>query len=210
MDSILFWGGALVVVSILSPLLKYVIAMTAGRKVGEMALAGQPDTIHLVAAGPGAWKNANPPRRLVDSLAGVGFVDAGVHSVPEMPGVIVQVLAHPGEGFYAAVYEHPAVGHWIDLVCKFQDGTSITWTTSKPTGLDPRPGHPMVNLPGMDPTLVYEKARATRPRRPVEPASIAYAVNAFETGYAESIAYRKGVGVSNREATKVAGAQLAA
>ena len=47
MDSILFWIGALIVFSVLSPLIKYVIAVVAGKQIGARALAQQPDRIGL-------------------------------------------------------------------------------------------------------------------------------------------------------------------
>jgi len=204
MDSIFFWLGALVVLTLVSPLIKYVVAFVAGRAIGAEALAAQPDTIRLIEPRGDARSDGAAMRRPSDELARLGFRDAGLHAVAEMPGVLVHLMAHPDEGFYAAVYHHPQAGVWFDIVSRFQDATSITWSTSKPTGLDPRPGHPMVHLHGQSPSAVFEKARSTRPRRPVVPAGSTQAVTIFEQAYAESMAYRKGKGITTAEVVKMA------
>ncbi|HEY2955278.1 MAG TPA: hypothetical protein VGK89_08525 [Candidatus Eisenbacteria bacterium] len=207
MNEILFWVGALVVFSLLSPLLKYVIAAVAGKQIGAKALAQQPDHIHLQRGG--AWKNAGAPRKSVEAFTSRGFADAGVHTIADMPGVVVQLLAHPGDGFYAAVYEHPQAGTWFDLVTRYQDGTSVTYSTARPTALKPRPGHPSVNLQGADPGTVIDKALAQRPRRTLQAASVADAVSVFEESYAESMAYRKQEGISTREVLGTAARKVA-
>jgi len=209
MSDILFWVGALVVFSLLSPLLKYVIAAVAGKQIGAKALAQQPDRIHLQRGGPSAWKNAAAPRKTVDAFASRGFADAGVHTIAEMPGVVVQLLAHPGDGFLAAVYEHPQAGTWFDLVSRFQDGTSVTYSTSRSTALKPRPGHPTVNLPGGEPLAVLDKALAQRPRRPLTAAIPDEAVRVFEQSYADSTAYRKQEGISTKEVLGTAARKVA-
>ena len=204
MGSILFWVVALVVVTLLSPLLRVAIALVAGKRIGANALAQQPDHIHLERCSPAAWKNGAVPRKVASDLASRGFEDAGVYAIPEMPGIIVQLLAHRGEGFYAALYEHARAGVWLDLVSRFQDGTSVTYTTSPATALKPRPGHPSVNLRGVETLAVFDKARVMRPRRPLTAVSADQAVSVFEESYAEQIAYRKQVGISTREVVNTA------
>ena len=209
MSDILFWVGALIVFSLLSPLLKYVIAAVAGKQIGAKALAQQPDRIQLQKAGPSAWKNAGAPAKAVDAFTSRGFADAGVHTIAEMPGVVVQLLAHPRDGFYAAVYEHPQAGTWFDLVSRFQDGTTVTYSTSRPTALKPRPGHPTINLSGVEPLAVLDKALAQRPRRPLQAATPAEAVSVFEQGYADAMVYRKQEGISTREVLGTAARKVA-
>ena len=123
----------------------------------------------------------------------------GGHAGAEMPGVVVQLLASARDGFYAALYEHPQAGHWFDLISRFQDGTSVTYSTARPTALKPRPGHPTVNLPGAGAPAALNRALMLRPRRPLQVVSVQEAAHAFEQGYAESMAYRKGVGISTGE-----------
>ena len=209
MDSILFWVGALIVVSVLSPLIKYAVAAVAGKKIAATALAHQPDRIHLQPGGPDSWKHASAARRVVEPLVSRGFADAGVHTIPELPGVVVQLLAHVKDGLYAAVYEHPQAGSWFDLVTRYQDGTSVTYSTSLPTALKPRPGHPTVNLPGIEPLAVLDRILAQRPRRTLKPASPDQAVGVFEQGYADSVDYRRQVGISTSEVVGTAARKIA-
>lgn len=204
MDSILFWAGALVVVTVLSPVLRIVIAAVAGKQIGATALAKQPDTIHLERRDPSAWKSFAQVRQIVGPLRTRGFVDAGVHAIREMPGLLVQLLAHPGEGLYAAVYEHPKAGIWLDLVSLFQDGTSSTFSTSPPTALAQRPGHPSVNMHGKDPITVLDKALAERGSNWLVKVSPDQAVKVFEQAYADAIAWRKQTGISTGEVVKTA------
>src|SRR5206468_11713222 len=110
MSSILFWVGALVAFTLLAPLLRLAIAAVAGKEIGERALAKQPDQIHLQKADPSAWKDAAAAGKTVDALATRGFADAGIYTVAEMPGVVVQLLASARDGFYTAIYEHPRAG----------------------------------------------------------------------------------------------------
>jgi hypothetical protein len=204
MSSIVFWLVLLGLVTVLSPVLRLVIAGLFGKQIGAAALAKQPDAIHLEKRDPTAWRNAGAVRAIVGPLTARGFVDVGVHAVREMPGLLIQMLASPKDGFYAAVYEHPQAGVWFDLFSRFQDGTSITFTTARPTGLDPRPGHPSVNLTGVGPTQVLDKALTDRPRQWLQAVSPDQAVSTFEKAYAESAAYRKQAGISTREVVKTA------
>jgi hypothetical protein len=199
MNSILFWLGALVVVSVLSPVLRIVIAAVGGKQIGAAALAQQPDRIHLQRTGPQAWRNAGAATKLSDAFLSRGFEDAGIHSVAEMPGLVIQLLAHYGDSFYAAIYQHPKAGTWYDVISQYEDGTSVTYTTARPTALKQRPGHPTVNLPGADPARVLDKALGQRPRRPLKQATAALAADVFENAYADSIAYRKQAGISTGE-----------
>lgn len=209
MGSILFWVGALIVFTLISPLIKYVIALVAGKQIGAQALAQQPDRIHLQRTGPQTWKNPARPSAIATALTSRGFQDVGVYTIPEMPGLLVQLLANSRDGFYAAIYEHPQAGVWFDLVSRFQDGTSVTFSTSRPTALKPRPGHPSVNLSGLEPVAVLEKALAQRPNRYVQAVSTSMAVGVFEQSYAESIAYRKQTGISTGEVVRTAGRKVA-
>ena len=183
--------------------------MLGVQQIGARALAQQPDRIQLRPGSSGSWKNAAAARKVAGSLASRGFADAGVHTVPELPGVVVQLLAHVKDGLYAAVYEHPKAGIWFDLVSRYQDGSSVTYSTSLPTPLKPRPGHPTVNLPGIEPLALLDRILAQRPRRPLKPASPDQAVSVFEQGYADSIDYRKQVGISTGEVVGTAARKTA-
>src|SRR5262249_2848587 len=136
--------------------------------------------------------------------------DAGTYRVPELPGLIVQLMANSSDNQYAAIYEHPKAGPWFDVYSHYEDGTSFTCTTARPTGLDPRPGHPAVNLPAARPQPLIERVRPESAYKHPKPATRDNAVRAFENAYAEATAWRKQKGISAEEVGKVASRRKAA
>jgi hypothetical protein len=204
METVLIVLAVLILLPIVKRLLVFGLARLIGRAIGQAALNQQPDEISLSPTGKNAWKKANDANHLAESLLTRGFRDAGVFRIEEMPGVVVQLLAKPEECFYAAVYEHPQVGCWIDIATRYTNGDGSTFTTSKPTGLAPRPGHPMVHSPGTGPLALYARARAERARGEMHPATVEHAVEDFEASYAESTAWRKAKGISACEVAEVA------
>jgi len=204
MPSILFWVGALVVLTMLGKFSRVIIASIWGKDIGGKALAQQPDQIHLVRTETDRRKNAATALGLVDALKGRGFKDAGIHEIPEMPGVTVQLLAQFDEGFYAAIYDHPAAGCWFDIVTRYQDGTASTFTTARATGLKPRPGFPVVNAPGTSAPDLLARARRERPRSPFKSASVETVARDFADAYADQMSWRKNQGISTGEVVDVA------
>jgi hypothetical protein len=197
-------GGAVALFVVARPLSRLVIAGALGKQVGATALAQQPDTIHLEPAPAEAWRDAENARRVTTALQTLGFETAGTFRVPELPGITLELLAHPGESMYAAVYEHPRAGAWFEYFVRCQDGTSVTFTTLEPTGLDDRPDHPIVRAVGADPRSLFEKAQERKPRKPLDPARASSVVGVFEHGYADSMAWRKQQGISRTEVMRVA------
>jgi hypothetical protein len=204
MKTILIVTAILLVLPIVKQLIVFGIARLIGRAVGQAALNQQPDEIQLIEADSRAWKNAQAAAIIADPLTARGFQDAGIYRIPEMPGVIVGLMAKPEERFLAAIYEHPQVGHWMDITTLYEDGTSSTFTTSKPTGLVDRPGHPMIHAPGAGPLALYARARAERGRGRMKATPVADAAQEFERSYAESTAWRKRRGISACEVAEVA------
>lgn len=181
-----------------------------GRAIGQAALARQPDLIHLAAGDPDGWRDRDGARVLAEGFRHHGFADAGTYEVVEMAGVRVRLLVHEPGGLVAAVYEHPQAGQWFDVVARYGDGTSITFTTSPPTGLTPRPGHPVVHAPReTSPRALVERAGWERPPGFLEPASVKGVVRLFEDAYAETMAWRKERGISAAEVAAVARRQAA-
>lgn len=184
--------------------LKALLGRTVAGYISGKAMAAQPDEIHLSRVGSQAWSNAVGAEALARPLLDEGFNDAGTCTVTEMPGVVLRMLANGRESFYAVIYEHPQAGQWMDLVTRYQDGTSSTFTSCKPTGLAQRPGHPNVHVPGAKPLALLERARKERPQAPMQHAAVDAAMAVFERAYAEETAWRKGRGVSLEEIGEVA------
>jgi len=211
MTRILILAGALLAVTLLRNVLPFLIARIFGRAIGSHALAQQPDEIHLEKSGPNAWKDPNAVRPLASPLLERGFRDAGIYQVKELPGLTLQLVVKSDESMLGAIYEHPKAGHWAEVACRYQDGGSVTYSSSRPTGLAQRPNHPVINLPELDTGALYEKARAERPKdRALDSVSAFTVVRMFERAYAESLAYRKQTGISAREVGEVATMRKAA
>jgi hypothetical protein len=175
-----------------------------GRAIGQAALGQQPDTIHLEAVDPDAWLDRDAAHELAWEFAEQGFAGAGTNRIVEMQAFRVHLLVHEADRLVAAIYEHPQAGQWFDVVAGYADGTSITFTTARETGLDPRPGHPVVHAPPTSPRALIERLRWERPAGTLRPATIDSVVRDFETAYADSTAWRKGRGISAAEVARVA------
>jgi hypothetical protein len=200
MDALLLFVCLLVVLYLVGR----AVARTFASAVGRTALERQPDQIHLEAVRSHCWVDEAAAESTTEALAENGFEDAGTYRVPEMEGVVVRLLANPTESLYAAIYEHQQAGFWLDVVAGYQDHTSITFTTSRPTGLRPRPGHPVVHAPGISTFLLCERVLKEMPEGTLRPATVSRAVHDFEEAYAEYMAWRKAHGVTPQEVAEVA------
>jgi len=202
----------------MSIILKLVIALIvipivlrlAALAIGKHALAQQPDRIRLHRRDARVWHNPQTVETLARALAWKGFQDAGIYTVDEMPAVRLQLFADIDRSILGIVYEHSQAGQWVELVTRYEDGTSASFSTLRPTGLNLRPGHMTVNAPGLDPAALLARLVAERPRQPMKPVSAADAQGTFEEGYADQMAWRKQQGVSASEVAKVAAERKAA
>lgn len=159
------------------------------------APVGTPPRIHLERLVTPEWNDAAATAAQLDPLRALGFEDAGLFCVREMPDIRFQALAQPSESLYAVVYEHPAAGVWLDLVCRFQDGTSLTYlNTRQGSGMEQRPGHGKMRAPGLDPVALYQRILAERPQRPLLPARPEDFATTFEHAYAEEMDWRNSRG----------------
>jgi hypothetical protein len=198
----------LVVVAVVPRLVKLALVLFALKRArleiaGAIGLAATPDVIHLERPGEDDEHAATDAKRLAEELEREGFSDAGTFAVREMPGVLVRLLAHEEDCLWAAAYQHPVAGSWIDVVERRVDGGSTTWTTSPPTGLDQRPGHRQLHEPGASAAALVARARAERGPAAAFPARPAEARSTFERGYAESMAWKKQRGVTEAEVARL-------
>ena len=149
---------------VLTPLSRLLIAALFGRSIGEKALARQPDTITLAPTDPSRLRHAERLRAVVAEFQSAGFEDGGLHSIPEMPGVSVQLMAHRGDSMAAAIYDHPVAGLFFDTVSRYVDGSTCTYTTAPATGLKHRENTRVVSLPGAEPAALIQRAKRDRPQ----------------------------------------------
>ena len=160
--------------------------------LGKRAVEAQPDQITLERLADPNWRDASVGE-VVAAFCDAGFTDAGAYSVGNMPRVKVNILVKPTDRVAAHVYEHPDAGIWIELVTRYQDGTSTTLTTLPSTGQ---------NQPGWLTTIRTGKAPADDLLRKfiadrrlhsgvMKPVSVEEAPREFEEGYARYVLWRK-------------------
>lgn len=174
----------------------------SGREeVGRRALAAQPDRITLLAVRGAPTAGAGS---ILAALAPLGFEDAGRFLVKEMAPLSVTFMVLPSESIIAVVYEHPQAGVWCDLASRFLDESSLTVSTAPlGGGLDQRPGHPVIRMPGAAPSILLDRFRTARAAEAAKPVAAAAVPEFFAEAYAESIAWRKSRGISEEEVRKV-------
>lgn len=204
----------LVVLGLLKPVLRLLLCVI-GRlvfrrfleSVGEKAVAEQPDRIHLT---PMEEAKENPDvAPMAAPLAAHGFQEAGCYKIEEMPGVVARFWVQPEQRVVACICEHPVAKTWIDLVSSYPDDTSVTYSTSRPTGLEPRPGNRKVNAPELGTEALYQRLLRERPAGEPEEWTAENAARKFEEAYAREIAWRKNKGVSAVEVARQVPSALA-
>jgi hypothetical protein len=179
-------------------------ALRAGLKdIGQQAMDKQPDTIHLSPLAAPAWRNPAEVERMCGPLLARGFKDIGIFTIPEMPGLQLQFLTRLSDSVYAVVYDHPKAGVWLNLVSRFQDGGSVTFSTNKDRGVETRPGKLIVYAPGASPEVLLQRILAERSNKPLVNVAADGVLKMFEEAYAEDIAWRKKRGPSATEVAKV-------
>jgi hypothetical protein len=204
MSEILWLAGALVVLAVLRPFLRVIIATLFGKAVGEAALARTPDRLQMRRTDARAWKDTAAATAPARPLLARGFEDAGVYASDSTPGLVLRLFAREEDSLRAAIYEHPKVGIWTETFVRFADGGSATFTTMPDPGLAPRPGHTVIRMPGASVESLVERAAADKRATPKRPARVESIAREFEADYADGMAWRKARGVTTREVVAVA------
>jgi len=158
--------------------------------IGKKAVDTQPDGIRLIRIATPVWDDTGV-QQFISSLRTAGFADAGAYSVDMMPGVKVAILVKPQDCVAAHVFEHPKTGTWIELVTRYQDGTSVTLTTLPSTG-QKQPAWLTTMRAAKTPAgdLVRQFMRDRRPGA-MKAISAEQAPRDFEEGFAKYMQWRK-------------------
>jgi len=185
--------GLVVIVVIALAIVAFFVIRGKFRKfvAGLGDLAGPPSEATLVPAESLAWKDSAGAARAANALKARGFVPAGRWTVAEMPGVLVDAFAHPAEGAWGVVCEHPQAGVWIDVVSVHADKSSITFTNAKSAGtLEQMPGRDKVVERDADPERIVARFFAERPNVPRAEHSPDRFKEDFERAYREEMEWR--------------------
>lgn len=170
---------------------------------GRRAAQKQPDEIHLRAAPEPAWVHGDEIESNARALRKLGFTEAGSYTVDVLP-VTIRFLVKESDRVYAAIYEHPKVGIWLNLIILHEDGTSVTFTNTQDRGLEKRPGHPIFYLHRATAAQLFAmlaQAVGGPQRRAVSAATIPAE---FEKAWADGVRWRKSRSFSVAEVASVA------
>jgi len=183
-------------------LLAVFLLSNAGRNalqdIGKKAVADQPDRIALHRLAGPDWQDPSV-EEMIASLRSAGFQEAGVFSVDKMPGVKVAILVQPQDAVAANVFEHAQAGVWIELVTRYQDGTTTTLTTLPSTGQN-QPSWLTTMRSGNAPAAeLVRQLIHDRPIRAMKAVSLEQAPQAFEEGFARYMSWRKATPITADE-----------
>jgi hypothetical protein len=175
--------------------------------IGARSIQQQPDRVHLIRRDRSAWKQEAAYNDFAPLLA-EGFEDAGTYGIDPLPDVMARFFVNPETKTYAVIYDHPKAGVWLNFVALYTNGDSSTYSNTPARGLNPRPGHEVVNEPGATAQELYKMFLARRPDGWMRSVDREAVIASFEKAYAEGMAWRKRQGVSVEEVLRVARTRL--
>ncbi|MFY9561566.1 MAG: hypothetical protein WAQ52_15135 [Terriglobales bacterium] len=201
--------AALAAIFLLKRVLTYLLMRQAGRQalaeVGKRAVTKLPEYISLSRVESPAWTNQELVRQQAEPLLRRGFQDAGVYSVDKMPGVYIRMLCQPQAGVAAHIYDHPRSGSWIEMVTRYDDGSTHAVSTLPPTGMK----HPeWFRKIQADKTIpankIYERFLPQRQQHGIKLVATNDVVREFEEVYHRLALWRQETGISAQEVAHVA------
>lgn len=103
------------------------------------------------------WKNAPQIAEWSEQLRGLGFVDAGAFTVPEMAGLQLAGFCHPTQRLVALIYDHTKIAPTFDICWERPDATGTSGTnTTLGAELSRRPGTNRVSIENGTIQQVYD------------------------------------------------------
>jgi hypothetical protein len=108
---------------------------------------------------------------MIAALKKLGFVDAGRYTIDQLPGARMAALVDIERSAAAAIVDVPGNQPFIDLGCRYTDGTWMTYSTSPSTGLERPAGMPIIRFEGATAEELAEQFFAHRPPGPFDPVS---------------------------------------
>lgn len=164
-----------------------------GRVLKNRTASAPPARIQLTPV-TASGKHAKELLARKRDLDACGMKRIGTYRVDPL-NVICTAFSNDAESMCAVVYQHPAVGCFVDVVSMNTLGRTFTASNAPAGGtLDQREGHPKV----FDRTLtipeMFELVKERRPEGPWESWSAGTFAPKFETAYAEEMDWRAGRG----------------
>lgn len=174
------------------------------KRVGEKALAKQPDRIRLNRVSFPAWLDAKKVAAQAEPLLALGFKDLGVYVPDKLPDAKMKILLKESDRAAAYVYEHPKVGVWTELSSRYEDGSMTMLVNRPPTGLQPPP---FVRKILGDPAERTDRlfARLLKERRAdgLKLVTAATVLREYEEAWMRIVVWQKNKGLSVEEVAEV-------
>jgi hypothetical protein len=201
--------AALAAIFMLMRILTYLLMRRAGRQalaeVGRRALTKLPEYVSLVRAESPDWTNHELVQQQAEPLLACGFQDAGVYSVDKMPGVLIRMMCQPETGVAAHIYDHPRSGSWIEMVTRYDDGSTHAVSTLRPTGMKHPNWFRRIQADKTIPTnKIYERYLPQRQQHGIKVVATSDVVREFEEVYHKLALWRQEAGLSPQEVAHVA------
>jgi len=168
--------------------------------------AAQPSEIHLEEEMRPTWVAEPGVQTMVKELTQLGFTRGRAYSIEEMPQVMLCSFFRTNPAIACVLYQHDAVGNWVDLVVKYDDGTDIT-ATNAPTGedLDTRPNSTKVFLKEAGLGELYRELEGRLEGKATRAIDDANFKEIFEEAYREDMEWRnKRGGVTEEDVRRIA------
>jgi len=171
--------------------------------IGQRALMKQPDTITLSRLSDPGWKDAAAIAALAQPLLAAGFSDCGAYSIDKMPGVKVRMLFQDDTAVAAHLYEHAQAGLWVELVTRYDGGSSYSASTLPATGIELPPWVKIIRSPGTPAGELYQRLLHERSSVAIHRITRHDVVREFEEGYLRQMIWMKNKGISPEEVAAV-------
>ena len=124
----------IVVLVVLVALIWWLVKKKLTGFLTKTLIAASPPTLHLVRELSPVWDDFDLVTEHVDALRALGFRALGTFGCQELDQFQLVAMAHPKEGFAAAVFEHPERGRWVDIATQFRDTGEYLVVSSAPEG----------------------------------------------------------------------------
>jgi len=143
-----------------------------------------PFRIHLLPAPDTSWTTEPAAVALSDQLRQLGFVEVGVFEIPEMPHAKIHGFVHEPTHVIARIYNLKDK-FWVDLASYYQDGSSITYSTTDVGEKMPRPSNQaVIRFPEFSLAQLHHRLVQDRPRGSLRSARAQNFVETFVDSHA--------------------------
>jgi hypothetical protein len=167
-----------------------------------------PPRIHLRRAIAVAWTDAARVTELARAMTDLGFEDAGIYTIQELPVARLQGFARRRDDLLGQITDHDRAGIWIEITTSYLDGRAVHASNqSNPRPIDSRPAITKLSMPDASPQAMCERVLAERPEGQIRPATPQGFVERFEQGWAEAMDWRNARGGMTEQEIRATAAQ---